>query len=73
MPWPENQADSGIAMVDGILISRFSIFLSVLIENGGFGASPLRTSVTSILAVFSFFKSLLGKQMTFSVCSMIFH
>ena len=35
----------------------------VFVENGGFGASPARTSVASIPAVFFFFMSLLKKHM----------
>ena len=45
--------DSDIGMVDRILI--FSICLLVLIENGDFGASPLRTSVWCIPGRASFF------------------
>ena len=53
------KAESGIAMVDLTLIfSGVSNFVLVLIGNGGFGASPLRTTVTSILAgAFFFFES----------------
>ncbi len=36
------------------LISGFFDFSMDLVENGGFGASPIRTSVASFPAVFSF-------------------
>ena len=42
-------------MVDLGLISGFFNLSSVFIENGGFGASPLRTSVASIPAGDFFF------------------
>ena len=42
-------------MVDGGLISGFFDFSSVFIENLGFGASPVRTSVASFPAGGFFF------------------
>ena len=42
-------------MVDGGLISDLFDFSYVFIENGGFGASPVRTSVASIPAGGFFF------------------
>ena len=53
-------------MVDGGSISGFFDLLWVFIENEGFGASPLRTSVTSIPAGGFFFISLLWENMIFS-------
>ena len=50
-------ADSGIGMVDGILIFGFFHFLLVLIGNRGFGASPLRTTVCRLPGSFFSFAS----------------
>ena len=55
-------------------VSCWGNFLLVFIENGGFGESPLRTSVASFPAGGFFFclMSLLLKNMFFADCSMIF-
>ena len=53
-------------MVDGGLISGFFwIFSMVFVENGGFGASPVRTSVASFPAFFFLFNVTFEKKLYF--------
>ena len=62
-------------MVDGgVDFWIFVIFHSFFVGNGGFGASPARTSVASFPAgdFFCFEMSRLRKNMIFGDCSMVF-
>ena len=60
-------------MVDGGLISGFFHFSYIFIESWGFAASPARTSVASIPAIFFVLMSLWRKNLICNGFSMIFH